>query len=162
MKKIIYFLFIILLLSCKSSTDSTNLRFAYKENYKIDDKEKTIALNKEIINEYEKINGDLKINLPLNRYIYSNYYKVYIAVAIENNIKEVAEAYSNDGTLKLIDSKKIDNYYNLFCKKNGLFLIKTLYNEKKENLPVILNLVGKDSLQIRTIYNENKLIEKIK
>ncbi|WP_338376641.1 hypothetical protein [uncultured Flavobacterium sp.] len=161
MNKIIYIVLILVFISCKTSTDSSNLRFAYTENYKIEEGEKSVSLNKEIVDEYEKINGDLAINIPLNRYVYSTDYKVYIGVSIDNTIKEVAEAYSNDEDLKLIDSKKVKEYYNLFCKKDNQYMVKTLYNEKKEKLPIVLTLVGKDSILIRKIYDENKLIKKV-
>ncbi len=162
MKKLCFLLVIILCNSCKSSDDASNLRFAYNENYKIDKNEKTVPLNKNIIQEYDNLMGDLKVNIPLNKYVYAPDYKVYIGVCMGNSLIEVANAFNEDQNLKIISSKKIKNYYNLFCKKDKNFMVKILYSEKKEKLPVVLNLVSQDSILIKKIYDEDILIKKIK
>lgn len=161
MRKLFFITLLCVFLSnCKSNNENT-LRFAYQEKYTLDTDEKNVALNKNITDEYEKFNGLSNLNIPLNKYIFSPDYKIFIGIAIQNNPLEIINAYKTDPTLKIMEVKNYKNNLNMFCKKNDDFAIKYIFTESKEKLPVIVNVVSKDSLLIKKMYDENKIIKKL-
>lgn len=153
-------LLLILFISCKSSKND-QVRFAFNEYFILSDNEKEFPLNDVIVNEYESYNGMEEINIPLNRYISSPEYKIYIAVAIENTLQQTVDLYLSDLATNVLESKN-EKAISLFCKKSDLFAIKYLYEEKHQKLPVIINVVSKDSIKIKKLYDENYIFKKIK
>ncbi|WP_310555643.1 hypothetical protein [Flavobacterium sp.] len=161
MKKIFFIiLFFTLIVGCKSN-DENILRFAYQEKYLLDVNEKNIELNKNITDEYEKFNGLSNFNIPLNKYIFNQNYKIFIGIALENKPLEIINGYKADTTLNIIEVKNHKNNLNMFCKKNDKFAIKYIFSERKENLTVIVNVVSKDSLLIKKLYDEDKIVSKL-
>jgi ribosomal protein L7Ae-like RNA K-turn-binding protein len=154
------FFIVILFFNCKTNNEKT-LQFAYNEKYKLDNSERTIALDKNIIEEYEENIGLDSLNVPLNKYILGENYKVFIGIALENNPQELVQEIQSDSSLKIFEINDYKTNAKLFCKKNNYYQIKYLFTEKKENLPVLFNIVSTDSLLIKKLYNENKILDKI-
>jgi hypothetical protein len=158
--KISLFFLALLVFGCKSNTDKT-LRFAYNEQYKLGNSEKIIALDKNIVEEYEKNIGLDAINVPLNKCILGENYKIFIGIALENNAQELVKELQSDENLQIFEINEYKTNAKLFCKKNNYFQIKYLFTENKENLPVLFNVVSTDSLLIKKLHDENKILDKI-
>lgn len=152
--------FCVWLISCKSNDDKL-LRFAYQEKYLFNENDKNVSLNKNIIDEYEKFNGLDQFNIPLNKYVYNPEYKIFIGVAINNSSSEIVKAFKSDTSLKILEEKNYKNNLNIFCKKDDNFAIKYIFSESKNKLPVVFNVISKDSLTIRNLYAENKIIKNL-
>lgn len=162
MKKFSYIILIILfIISCKSN-DTKVVTFAYNQEYKLDSPEKSIDLSKEIVKEYEDYNKLDSINIPLNKLIVGKDYKIYIGIGLENTPLEIINHFKSDKELKILNYSNYNSNLNLLCKKNNIYAIKYIFTEKKENLPVVFNIVSKDSILIDNLFKSNEIISKIK
>lgn len=159
--KIYSFLLLVVLFSCKSNDNST-LRFAYYEQYKLYQSEKLLSLDKNIVDEYDNNLGFEQINVPLNKCVLGDKYKIFIGIAMENTAQDVVVALKADSKLKIIEIKDYKTNAKLFCKKNNKFSIRYLYTEKKEKLPIVFNVISDDSTLIKKLYDKNNILDKIK
>lgn len=160
---IFFFNFFILTYSCKTAEDNTKkVNYGFVESYKLGQGESEYSLNEAIVAEYEDFIYFDDFNLPLNKYIKGNNYKIYISAAIENNEKELLhKLLNNTKVFNLIDQKKNDSFTSLFLSKKDFFVIQVIYSERKQKIPFILSMVSKDSTLLKENYDKNILLSKI-
>lgn len=162
MKKLFQPLVIIFfaVVSCKSVNGKKSVQFAYKELYLLSDDELQKETDKIAVAEYEAFNGLPDYAIPLNRYIVSGSYKVYIGAAIQNKKDEIVSAFKGDSSFKIFKSKDT-NAVSFFGKKGNLFAIKYIYEENVKKMPVIISLVSQDSLKLKKLYDTDYVKSKI-
>lgn len=154
-------IFVCSLLGCKSSPEN-HLRFAYQETYVLSKDEKNLDLSKQVVDVYEKFVGLEDFNLPLNRYVFHPDYVIYFSVAMDNNAQEVVNMVKQDSTLTIFEVKNFKDNLHIFCKKGDDFAIKYIFTERKEQMPVMVHVVARDSVLIKKLYDDNSIVQKIR
>ena len=152
-----------LTISCKTGANKAEkVNFGFSETYTLDKDEKEFSLTENIVNEYELFQDFEDFNLPLNKYIKGKNHSVFIAAAVENNEAEVLKKLAEeDESIQLIDKKNDDTFTQLLVKKNDVYGLKLIYSEQKQNMPMVISLVSKDSIIVKEKYEDDALLSKI-
>jgi hypothetical protein len=161
MKYLYFSIFVCFLSACKSSPEN-HLRFAYQETYVLSKDEKTMDLTKQVVDVYEQFNGLEEYNLPLNKYVYHPDYVIYFSVAMDNNAQEVVNMVKRDSALSILEVRNFKDNLHIFCKKGDDFAIKYIFTERKEQMPVMVHVVARDSVLIKKLYDDNSIVQKIR
>ena len=159
MKTSIFFFFLLFLISCE---DKSILTFAHNEKYVLDKDEKVTLLSKIVLKENEYLNSGLNINVPLNKFVKAKNYSLAINIALDDNIEKTLHVFENDTTLETICNKTREPFYMFLQKKDSFFILRNIYLEKEYKMPIILTYYSLDSIEIKNVYDKNKIIEKIK
>lgn len=159
MKTVFYFFLSFFIFSCGGHEV---LDYAHNERYLLDKNETSLPITKTIVKENEYINSGLDISLPINKYVKSKEYNLFLNIALENNMNELISAFEKDST-SIVFFKKQQNPFNvLFQKKDSFFIYRTLYLEKEYNIPIVMTYYSKDSIEIKKLYDKNSAIKKIR
>ncbi len=161
----IVILFIIISSSCQSKK---YISFAGREKYHLSENEELTERSKAVVAEYDKYNNNLEHQVPLEKYVQANNYKLYFGLALYDTPEMMNEIYLDDKTHTIInhkiDSLKKTTSYNFFAKKEDEFNYKIIYKaSKRPNLTVVINFTSKDSSLIGNFYENNEeIIKKLK
>jgi len=153
---VIIFFSITLLLSCSSSG-----RFGVSQKYYLEQGENERVLDKFLVDKYEKIINIDTLNVPLNKFINSKNYKVYIGVSFSTNAINLYSFYKKDTLFRFLEKRIANDSISLFFKKQNEFYYSFIYNSQKDKFTYILTLES-DSTTVNKKYNDNFLPKKIK
>ncbi len=161
MKKTIYILFILIVLS--SCQSNKYLRFAIKEKYFLSENEKVLERTKTVITQYDKYNNNLEHQVPLEKCISASNYTIYFGIAINDTPQSMNKVYKQDKSHTIIkhqvDSTKKIIAYNFFVKKDADYNYKLIYKTAKRPVnTVVINLVSKDSSLVGNYFENKKII----
>ena len=146
---------IIFIVSCSSSG-----HFGITQRYYLNKNETERPLDKFVVEKYEKIINIDTLNIPLNKYITSKNYKVYIGIAFTTNTKELYNFYQNDTSYLFIKKIISSNTANVFFKKHNEFYYSLFYNSNKDKFTYVLTLES-DSAFVEQCFQGNFLLNKI-
>jgi len=161
MKKLFFLLsFFLFILGCKSGDDK-NVVFAFEEKYELSKDEINRPLVKTIVDEYEKFLDLSDFNIPLNKYITTPNYVVYIGIAIENSFLETTNYLSKKEKFTILETKNIKNVTVNHFVNGSTFGIRISYKEKKKGMPIIIHILSKDKELVKKLYDEDYFVKKI-
>lgn len=152
---VIVFIYSFLLLSCSSVG-----KFGYSQRYFLEQGETERELDKSLVEKYEKIINIDTLNVPLNKYINSKKYKVYIGVSFNANANKLYLFYKKDSLFTFIQNRISNDSITLFFKKQNEFYYSLIYNSQKDKFTYILTLES-DSSTVNNKFNINFLQKKI-
>lgn len=144
-----------LIFSCSSSG-----RFGISQRYYLDKSEQERPLDKFIVEKYEGIINIDTLNVPLNKFIVTKHYKVYIGVSFNANANTLYSIYKNDTSFKFYQDVILLDTVSVFFKKHGDYYYSILYNSPKDKFTYILTLTS-DSITVNEKYKSSFLINKI-
>ncbi len=164
--KTIYILLFFIFASLMSQSQQYIL-FGAKEKYYLSKAEKSSPIDSTIISDYAPLNPDLVHQVPLNKYIESNKYQLFIGLAVFDSPKKIINFYKNNSNLKILKSgqQKIKKvyFYKLLCKLNEAYIYKIIFITRKSKYTAVLNYVSKDYNTLKSLYdNANFINEKLK
>ncbi len=136
--------------------------FGLKAIYKLSSEEKNIPLDSAPLGFYQSFfDRDTIHQVPLNRYIQAPDYKVFIGLAVYDDLQGVKNYYLKNEPYFVYDSLKLHSvwYYRFFEKKDTLFVYKILFRTRKTFYPAVINIYSTDSLYIRKIFNNRLWIK---
>jgi len=151
----IAFVITIFLFSCSSSG-----KFGVTQRYYLEQGETERALDKFIVEKYANLINVDTLNVPLNKFINSKNYKVYIGVSLNAKANKLHSFYKNDTLFRFIESRIAKDSISMFFKKKNEFYYSLIYNSQKDNYTYILTLES-DSTTINNKFNTNFLYKKI-
>ncbi len=161
-----YLLFIViigfqLLASCQKN--SNKVEYAIKEYYLLNENEEFITKDKVDLDQYAPFHGIKETQVPLNKVIFGDNYKVFIGIAFQTDAQKLYENLKTDTSYFVIDSDNRDKFLCAFIKKDSLYSFNTIYDTRKPVFTVVMNFAGTDSTIISKIYNDHSLLqEKLK
>jgi len=149
-------IFIILFfVSCSSS-----LRFGISQRYYIEKSETERPLDKFVLDKYENIINIDTLNIPLNKFIRSKQYKVYIGVSFSVKANALYSVYRQDTTFSFLQDKVNKDTVSVYFKKYNDYYYSLIYNSIKDNLTYIL-VMESDSVVVKNKFKDDFLIKKI-
>ncbi len=155
MKKYIFILLSAFLFSCNSA-----LRFGVSQKYNLDENEKTSKLDKAIVAKYEAIINVDTLNIPLNKFVSTKKYKVYIGVSFACTSTNLFSIYNKKDSFNIIDKTINKTDVSMFFKKGNDFFYSYLYDSEKDKLTYVLTLES-DSLLAKEKFDVRFLSKKI-
>lgn len=147
--------FLLLLASCRNYN---TVEMGASKYYRLDIQEKVFPLTQTAIDNFEALIRSISIELPLNRYIKSSQYELFVGVAMNDDIKTLIQKIQSDTTFHIIHTKLVQNSSNYFISKNNLYLIGTVVEDK---YPLILLAKSNDSIGLRKKYDEDYFYKKL-
>ncbi|RAR51031.1 hypothetical protein [Flavobacterium lacus] len=161
MKNLFYLLLcVFLLLSCKTG-DTKTVVFAFEEKYELSKEEMNQPLIQSVVDEYERFLELSDYNIPLNKYITSPQYSVFIGVAIENSLIETTSYLSKKEKFTILETKDIDKITVNHFSSDSADGIRISYTEKKKGMPIIIHILSKDKAIIKKLYDQDYFVKKI-
>lgn len=161
MKKLFYLLTCLFLLSGCKSGDTRTVVFAFEEKYELSKDEINQPLIQPVVDEYERFLDLSDYNIPLNKYITSPTYRVFIGVAIENSLEQTTSYLTSKEKFKIIDTKKLAKFTVTHFSFEDIAGIRITYREKKKEMPIIIHILGNDKEIIKKMYDEDSFVKKI-
>lgn len=152
----LFFLPIILFTSCNPS-----VRFGKSQKYSLSDNEHEVAISQGIVDHYETIINIDTLNYPLNKYIISNEYKVYIGVSFVNKSAEITNFYRNNETYTIHDANYEKSSASMFFEKESLYCYSFIYDSEVDKLTYFLTIEA-DSAVSYNKFREDLLKIKVK
>ncbi len=156
-KYFIPFLSVILLFTACNSTG----RYGMSQKYNLQTPEREIPLNQTIVDKYEAIINTDTLNIPLNKYIAGQKYKVYIGVALSSTLDDLYQRFSKDTAHSIYLSDKKTDAYRFVMKKQDAFFYTYIYSSETDKLTYLLCLEA-DSAIVENKFNTKFLQKKIK
>jgi hypothetical protein len=150
---------IITLLMFLSCTES--VKFGISQKYYLNEKEKETFLDEYIVQKYKNIINVDTLKVPLNKFITSKNYRVYIGVSFSSDANNLYSFYKNDSLFSFIDNHINTDNISIFFKKGNAFFYSFIYDSQKDKYTYILTLES-DSLTVNHIYYDDFLSKKIK
>lgn len=158
MKKINILL--ILLLCFTFTACNKSISFGVSQKYYLTENEQEYSLDNLIVKKYENLINIDSLNVPLNKYIFSKKYNVYIGVSFSVPANKLADIYKNNEKYQIIESQNESNAVNLFFSKENEFFYSYIYDSSKDKLTYILTLET-DSANVKHKYEQNFLKQKL-
>lgn len=155
-KQILLIVVLIILISACS----TSGRFGVSQKYNLDKNEREIQLNNLIIQNYETLINIDTLNFPLNKYILSKKYNVYIGVSFYSKAKEIPAIYQNDSSYLFYINNIEENNASILFKKENTFCYSYIFDDKSDKLTYFLTLTA-DSATVNSKFSESFLKEKL-
>jgi hypothetical protein len=131
--------------------------YGTNQSYYITEDEREIPLNDVIVEEYESIINYDSLNLPLNKYILHNDYKVFIGVSFDKKASEIQHFY-NEYPFNTIKKDNLEKAIKIAFKKGDKYCYSLVSDS--DDMTYMLGLVG-DSLTMVNRYNQNFLSKQI-
>ena len=147
----ICFFALFVLASCNSS-----VRFGISQKYKLNKDEHNVKLDDIIVKKYENIINIDTLNYPLNKYIVSKNYKIFIGVSFNSKTKDIVNFYQNNETYYVFDANLSENENSMYFNKDAHFLYSYIYDSKKDKLTYFLTLEA-DSTTCIKMYKSDYL-----
>jgi hypothetical protein len=165
MKKL--FLITVLLVGLIQLNAQKYIRFGARERYYLSPDEKQMPIDSGVLQKYDFLNPDLKHQVPLNRYIKSSEYDLFIGLAIYDSPEQILDFYrkSKDYSILNLSEVKIkkNNYYFLFAKFAGQYNLKIIFKTKKSRYTVVMNYLSSNrELLEKFYYQKDIILKKIK
>jgi len=139
---------------------NSNVKFGISQEYKIGNDENENAIEKYIIDNYEYIINVDTLNIPLNKYIYSKKYKIYVGVSFKNKANELYQFYKKDTLYNIQNNREIGNTISIIFKKKNQYYYSFLYDSQKDKYTYVLTLES-DSTTVRNKFDDSFLQKKI-
>jgi len=163
MKKYLFLAVIIFLLPAVSLAQSYIL-YGAKEKYFNDSSEVSLSRDSIVLDKYSPYNNDLYHQVPLQKYIKSSNYDLFIGLALSDSPESILKTYTADTNYIIlnVDTVKIKKvyFYRLFALYNGEFNYKIIFKSKKSYYTAVLNFVSKQKSVIESLYNDPLFFEK--
>ena len=140
-----------------SSCNST-LNFGKTQKYALDKSEREIQIDQNIVDQYEAIINFNTLNVPLNKYIVGDDYKVFIGVILSANSKTLLSMFQEDKAYNVIDYTLEKGNISILFKKGEAFYYSYLYDSSRDKLSYILTC-DTDSSNVQDMY-KNKILSK--
>lgn len=150
------FAFLFLLSSCAVKYNDGVERYALKECYKLDKKEKLVAIDSIVSEKYSVIFELGKHQMPLNRAFQNVDYETYIGLALSSNSENLYEDHLKNPEITILENKKDKKRYHLLFQKDQVYVYRMIYNEPIKKITVVMNFVGNDKNTIQKLYEQNE------
>ncbi|MBN2662899.1 MAG: hypothetical protein JXR68_04555 [Bacteroidales bacterium] len=168
MKKILFSLIIIIITSLSLNLFSQNfILYGAKEKYFLNNLEASIAVDTLIVSKYDKYNFSLQHQVPIQRYISSTSYNLFIGLAINDTPSSILELYLNYNQYEILASDtlyfKRKPVYKVFIKNKNEYLYKVIFKSKKSYYTAVLTFVSFEKAIIENLYlDENLFLDKLR
>lgn len=151
-----FFVLTVLLSSCGVKMAEGVERFAVKECYKLDKKEKMVGVDSLISEEYAPIYELGKHQMPLNRVFRNESYTTFIGLALNSKADNLYNDHSNAQDLNILKQEFDSKKYHIMFQKEDLLVYRVIYTEPVQKITVVLNFVATDAALIQSLYEDRK------
>ncbi len=117
-----------------------------------------IGLNKVITKEYETIIDNLPASLPLNKFVKSPAYCIYIGVAMDSNLQSLNQLIEKNASMEILDKKQTNDVSIFLVRKNQQPYI---FLTQPDQYPLLLIWKFEDSTSLRKLFYENDLSSRL-
>ena len=117
-----------------------------------------IGLNKVITKDYETIIEGLPLSLPLNKFVKSPAYCIYIGVAMDSNLQSLNQSIEKNVSMEILDKKQTNDVSIFLVRKNQQ---PYLFLTQPDQYPLLLIWESKDSTSIQKLFYENNLSSRL-
>ena len=145
-----------LFLSCRGGSDKVEI--GVNRHYCLDKGEKKLELTSLVKSRYSFLVDSLGAEIPLNRFVKSNRYQVFIGVVMNNNVKILNDKIVADRTVEVLDEKLVNGYKSYFLKKKDIYYFSLIV---EDDYPLLILTQGKDSTEAKKLYDGNKIVNKV-
>lgn len=152
-------LFLVLTVFLFAACDSS-VRFGISQKYQMAEGERQGPLDGRIVSKYESVINVDTLNLPLNKFIYTTGYKVYIGVSFSVRSQELLNLYSSKPAYRVIDQQTTDQGVMFTFAKSGEFFYSYLFDAPDDQLTYLLTLEA-DSATVQSKFNSQFLSTKV-
>ncbi len=153
-----FFLIIILFSNLSLFAQKKYVYYGAKEKYYLSSDEKNMQLDDNIIEDYNPFDPDTIHQVPLQRFIKTNTYKLFIGLAMFDTPQTLVDYYMSDKnySILIIDEVKLHKtvFFKIFAKFNGLYNYKLIFRTKKSKFTVVFNYVSNDREILEDIWNQ--------
>ncbi len=139
------FFVVFLLLSVNLFAQKTVI-FGAREKYYMAENEANIVIDSNILKKYDPYNNNLNHQVPLQRYINSPDYDLFIGLAVSDSPDSLLQFYMSDTNYNVLSVDTVvirrKNYYKIFSEYNNMFNFKLIYKTRKTHYTAVLNFVS--------------------
>ncbi|GEM_PF-5350663 len=129
--------------------------------------EKIIETTQRLVDYYDPFHGVESYQIPIHKCIAGKSHTTYfgIGVGFDADQKLLFDAYLNDNSYQVLDSRKINDRstgmwsYQIFCKKGDLYNHKYIFTIAEPLMTLVVNDVSADSLVIAKLYHDENYIQ---
>jgi len=161
MKRI--FLLSFLFFSVSTLSAQSYILFGAKEKYFLSKLEANLALDSIVVNNYDKYNFSLQHQVPLQKYVNSPDYNLYIGLALDDSPSDMMSFYLNYAQYEILlaDTLKIKRktIYKIFIKDKDKYLYKVIFKTKKTVYSAVLTYTSFDKNIIQNLYSDELFFE---
>lgn len=147
--------FLVLLLFCTGCTSTQTsenvVNLGGEVELKLLSSETFKSVDKSMVDAYNSVFNNTKIQIPLMRCIEGNGYLMHLGLPINTDFERLKKDRLNHiGSIKPI-LNEADNYFSVRYKRDSSFICESIYLAGTKSL-IYLNYISKDSLIIDSIF----------
>lgn len=166
MKKILSVFIIIAFLSINLFSQDFIL-YGAKERYYLNNVEVALPVDTAIVAKYDKYNFSLQHQVPIQRYISSPSYNLFIGLALNDTPSSIYEFYLNYNQYQILYSDTVffkhKPVYKVFIKNKNEYLYKVIFKSRKSYYTAVLTFVGTERAIVENLYlDENFFLDKFR